>query len=103
MNVETGAPARIKAGLTAVVPRYARTRHHLCATLDTVLVKARCWLCRAGAALNEGQVKLLDRLLDGFEGKFTRSKWAAITQCSPDTALHDITQSLELEGTEEIF
>lgn len=34
----------------------------------------------------ERQVKLLNRLLDGFEGKLTSSKWAAIARCSPDTA-----------------
>ena len=33
---------------------------------------------------------MLNRLLDGFEGKLTTSKWAAIARCSPDTALRDI-------------
>ena len=65
-------------------------------TLDAVLVKARFWQRRAGTPLNERQVKLLNRLLDGFEGKLTSSKWAAIAKCSPDTALRDITQLLEL-------
>lgn len=41
-------------------------------------------------------MKLLNRLLDGFEGKLTRSKWAAIARCSPDTALRDITQLMDL-------
>ena len=66
------------------------------ATLDAVLVKARFWQRWAGLPLNERQVKLLNRLLDGFEGKLTSSKWAAIAKCSPDTALRDITQLLEL-------
>jgi Fic family protein len=35
-------------------------------------------------------VRLLNRLLDGFDGKLTSSKWAAIAKCSPDTALRDI-------------
>src|SRR6218665_4100391 len=65
-------------------------------TLDAVLVKARFWQRWAGTPLNERQVKLLNRLLDGFEGKLSSSKWAAIAQCSPDTALRDITQLLEL-------
>ena len=39
---------------------------------------------------------MLNRLLDGFDGKLTSSKWAAIGKCSPDTALRDITQLLEL-------
>lgn len=65
-------------------------------TLDTVLIKARFWQRWAGTPLNERQVNLLNRLLDGFEGKLTSSKWAAIAKCSPDTALRDITQLLEL-------
>ena len=65
-------------------------------TLDSVLVKARFWQRWAGQSLNERQVKLLNRLLDGFDGKLTSSKWAAISKCSPDTALRDITQLLDL-------
>jgi Fic family protein len=65
-------------------------------TLDAVLLKARFWQRWAGTPLNERQAKLLNRLLDGFEGKLTSSKWAAIAKCSPDTALRDITQLLEL-------
>ena len=65
-------------------------------TLDVVLVKARFWQRWAGTPLNERQVKLLNRLLDGFNGKLTSSKWAAIAKCSPDTALRDITQLIEL-------
>ena len=41
--------------------------------------------------MNERQVKLLNKLLDGLEGKLTTSKWAAIAKCSTDTALRDIT------------
>lgn len=44
--------------------------------------------------MNERQLKLLNRLLDGFEGKLTSSKWAAIAKCSPDTALRDINDLL---------
>ena len=66
-------------------------------TLDAVLAKTRFWQ-RWGAPtstpLNERQVKLVNRLLDGFEGKLTSSKWAAIAKCSPDTALRDITDLL---------
>ena len=64
-------------------------------TLDAVLVKARLWQRWAGMPLNERQVKLLNRLLDGFDGKLTSSKWAALAKCSPDTALRDITQLVE--------
>ena len=70
-------------------------------TLDSVLAKTRFWQRWAapgaspnGAPLNERQAKLVNRLLDGFEGKLTSSKWAAIAKCSPDTALRDITDLL---------
>jgi Fic family protein len=63
-------------------------------TVDQVLLKARFWQAVAGLALNERQIKLLNRLLDGFEGKLTSSKWAAIAKCSPDTALRDINELL---------
>lgn len=63
-------------------------------TLDTVLSKARFWQQVAGVPLNERQVKLLNRLLDGFEGKLTSGKWAAIAKCSSDTALRDINDLL---------
>jgi Fic family protein len=65
-------------------------------TLDSVLVKSRFWQRWAGLPLNERQVKLLNRLLDGFDGKLTSSKWAAIAKCSPDTALRDISQLLDM-------
>ncbi len=63
-------------------------------TLDAVLIKTRFWQRWATMPLNERQVKLLSRLLDGFEGKLTSSKWAAIAKCSTDTALRDITDLL---------
>jgi Fic family protein len=66
-------------------------------TLDAALVKTRFWqrwAAPGSAALNERQVKLLNRLLDGFDGKLSSSKWAAIAKCSPDTALRDITDLL---------
>ena len=61
-------------------------------TLDTVLIKARFWRRFAGTAMNERQAKLLNRLLNGFDGKLTSQKWAAIAKCSPDTALRDINE-----------
>jgi Fic family protein len=63
-------------------------------TLDAVLLKTRYWQRWATLTLNERQVKVLNRLLDGFDGKLTNSKWAAIAKCSPDTALRDINDLL---------
>lgn len=64
------------------------------ATLDTVLVKARFWQHWGSMPLNGRQVKMLNKLLDGFDGKLTTSKWAAIAKCSQDTALRDISDLL---------
>ncbi len=41
--------------------------------------------------MNDRQVKLLNRLLDGFDGNLTTGRWARIAKCSPDTALRDIS------------
>jgi Fic family protein len=60
------------------------------ATLAVVLRKARFWESHAGESLNERQQKIVNRLLDGFEGKLTSSKWAKIAKCSQDTASRDI-------------
>jgi Fic family protein len=82
--------------LTWFLATLARASASAQTMLDGVLGKARFWQRWAGTRLNARQIKLLDRLLDGFEGKLTSSKWAAIAGCSPDTALRDITQLLEL-------
>jgi len=64
------------------------------ATLDQVFAKAKFWRWTATIPMNERQIKVLNRLLDGFEGKLTTSKWAALAKCSQDTALRDITELL---------
>lgn len=62
--------------------------------LASVMRKARFWEAIAGQALNERQRKVVNRLLDGFEGKLTNAKWAALTKASSDTALRDINDLL---------
>ncbi|MFL6633917.1 MAG: Fic family protein [Massilia sp.] len=62
--------------------------------LDAVLDKARFWERMTGVALNERPIEVLNRLLDGFEGKLTSSKWAALAKCSTDTALRDIHEQI---------
>jgi Fic family protein len=59
-------------------------------TLAVVLKKARFWEKHATTILNERQQLMLNKLLDGFEGKLTTSKWGKLTKTSPDTALRDI-------------
>jgi len=58
--------------------------------LASVLRKARLWDSIAGAPINARQRKVINRLLDGFDGKLTTTKWAALTKTSADTALRDI-------------
>jgi Fic family protein len=64
-------------------------------TLAVVFKKADFWKKHSSASLNERQRDILNRLLDGFDGKLTSSKWAAIEKCSPDTALRDIADLIE--------
>jgi len=64
-------------------------------TLSAVLSKANFWRQWADTPMNERQIKLLNKLLDGFDGKLTTSKWATIAKCSQDTALRDISELLE--------
>ena len=65
------------------------------ATLDSVLQKSRFWERFAKHPFNERQIKVLNRLLDGFEGKLTSSKWAKLAKCSQDTAYRDILELIE--------
>ena len=58
--------------------------------LAGVISKGRFWSRMAHVPFNERQHDMVNRLLDGFEGKMTSHKWAQITKCSHDTALRDI-------------
>ncbi len=64
-------------------------------TLDAVMAKARFWDRFAKEPLNNRQIKVMNKLLDGFEGKLTSSKWAKIAKCSQDTASRDIKDLAE--------
>ncbi len=59
-------------------------------TLTKILYKAEFWKLHSTTIFNERQQKMLNNLLDGFDGKLTTSKWAKINKCSQDTALRDI-------------
>lgn len=59
-------------------------------SIEIVLQKAAFWDKHRLTAMNERQIKVLNLLWDGFDGKLTSSKWSKITKCSPDTALRDI-------------
>jgi len=58
--------------------------------LAKVLRKHFFWMEYSTISLNERQKSIINKLLDGFEGKLTSSKWAKINKCSADTALRDI-------------
>jgi Fic family protein len=66
-------------------------------TLALVLRKAHVWQRIGTGPVNERQRKVINRLLDGFEGHLTTSKYARLTACSTDTALRDI-QALVAQG-----
>ena len=64
-------------------------------TLGAALSKARFWERLRAVSLNDRQRQMITRLLDGFDGKLTTSKWAALAKCSQDTALRDILELVE--------
>ncbi len=63
--------------------------------LSAVLVKARFWERLQGISINDRQRLVLNRLLDGFEGKLTTTKYARLTKSSQDTAHRDITYLID--------
>jgi len=64
-------------------------------TLSTVLEKARFWDRIKDVKLNDRQRLMVSRLLDGFDGKLTTSKYAALAKCSQDTAYRDILELID--------
>jgi len=64
-------------------------------SLSDVIVRARQWERLRDVPLNERQRLVIGRLIEGFEGKLTTSKWATLTKSSQDTALRDIQQLVE--------
>jgi Fic family protein len=63
--------------------------------LFTVLNKADFWKKHETGAFNDRQRDMVNRLLDGFAGKLTSSKWATVEKCSADTALRDINELVD--------
>ncbi len=58
--------------------------------LSKILHKADFWKNHSTTIINNRQQKIINRLLDGFDGKLTTSKWAKINNCSQDNAFRDI-------------
>ena len=65
------------------------------AALSGVIAKTHYWEQLRDVPLNDRQRLVVSKLLEGFEGKLTTSKWAALTKSSNDTALRDIQQLVE--------
>ncbi|WP_375580921.1 Fic family protein [Marivirga tractuosa] len=63
--------------------------------LSDILFKADFWKKNAEIKLNERQKQLLNKVLDGFEGKLTSAKWAKIAKCSKDSAIRDINDLID--------
>jgi Fic family protein len=66
-------------------------------TLGVVMQKVRFWETHSTTTLNDRQRAMLNKLLDGFDGKLTSSKWAKITKSSQDTAGRDINDLVQKE------
>lgn len=64
--------------------------------IATALKRDAFWKAHAAAPLNQRQRDMLNRLLDGFVGKLRTSKWAALSNCSQDTAGRDIAELVHL-------
>jgi len=64
-------------------------------TLNSVLSKAEFWKKITAITINDRQRLVINKMLDGFSGKLTSSKWAKITKTSSDTALRDIKDLIE--------
>ncbi|WP_367275745.1 Fic family protein [Marivirga sp.] len=63
--------------------------------LSEILYKSDFWKANADKKLNDRQKKLLNKILDGFEGKLTSAKWAEIAKCSKDSAIRDINDLID--------
>lgn len=64
-------------------------------TLSSIIKKSRYWDLLHSKSLSDRQKMMINKLLDGFEGKLTSSKWAKISGCSQDTAMRDIQNLID--------
>ncbi len=66
------------------------------ATTENTIKKAQFWQRHRCVPMNERQVKIINMMWNGFEGKLTNAKWAKITKTSASTALRDIQELVAL-------
>ena len=75
---------------------YGRAIESAETSLGKILAKARFWRQNANRDFNLHQREMLNRLLDGFSGHLTSSKWAKICKVSQDTASREIKELVEM-------
>jgi Fic family protein len=63
--------------------------------LEKIINKHSFWFKNAGMNLNDRQRKILNMLMDDFQGVLNTTKWSKIGKCSQDTALRDIQDLIE--------
>lgn len=63
--------------------------------LEKIMLKHSFWIKHTGLTINDRQRKVLNLLMDDFEGVLSTTKWAKIGKCSQDTALRDIQDLME--------
>ena len=65
--------------------------------LEKIINKHYFWVKYARININDRQRKILNLLMDDFDGVLNTTKWAKIGKCSQDTALRDIQDLIEKE------
>jgi Fic family protein len=70
-------------------------------TVGKAVEKSRIWEHIGTRKINDRQRLMINKLLDGFEGKLNTSRWAVFTKCSPDTALRDIQNLMDQDVLEK--
>lgn len=81
--------------LTWFLACFARAVDNAEKTLGAVLLKSRLWAQINRRPVNERQRAVINRMLDGFKGVLSTSKYAKLAKCSTDTALRDIREMLD--------
>ncbi len=93
-RTQLGGP-EITAYLLWFIARAAQAVAAAEAVSGAVWHKAAFWQAHPGMVVNARQRAMLDRLIEGFQGKLTSRKWAALAQCSLPTAQRDIRDLID--------
>lgn len=91
----SNGPLDVTAWLSFFMGRVSASIDLAQVSLDKVMVKARFWEEHRSKGLSPRQQQVVNRLLDGFQGKMTSQKWTKLIQSSQDTATRDILDLIE--------